>query len=299
MKSTQPSFESSKEEYPINYQINISGLEEINSNQSFLNYLKEIWIRRDFIFADARAKAFRTTRDYKWWRFWLIGSPLLEALLYGLMFGLLLKTNRGVENFTGFVIIGITLFGVMNRMLMAGIGLIEANKGIIRAFSFPAATVAFSVTLRYIYDLIPSVIVASVVALIFQFRFSPPGLSALFIIIVFLLTVLFGTGLTFITARLTSFLPDFRAIIELFSRGWMFASGIFYSMEHYATNPLVYNIFSANPAYQFITAFRKCLLYNELPSATEWLSLFCWGLGTFVVGIIFFWQAEQRYAQES
>lgn len=279
--------------------VDTSGLQEVGSSKSLVPYLKEIWARRDYITADAKAKAFRTTRDYKWWRFWLIGSPLLEALLYGFMFGVLLKTSRGVENFVGFVIIGITLFGAMNRLLMAGVGLIEANKGMIRAFSFPTATITISVILRYIYDLTPSVIIASIVALLFQLNFTPPGATVFFAVIVFALTFLFGAGLTFITARLTSFLPDFRAILELFSRGWMFASGIFYSMEHYATNPLVYNLFSANPAYQYITAFRKCLLYNQIPSVSEWTSLFCWGIGTFSFGILFFWQAEDRYKQES
>ena len=155
--------------------VDTSGLQEVGSSKGLVPYLKEIWARRDYITADAKAKAFRTTRDYKWWRFWLIGSPLLEALLYGFMFGVLLKTSRGVENFVGFVIIGITLFGAMNRLLMAGVGLIEANKGMIRAFSFPTATITFSVILRYIYDLTPSVIIASIVALLFQLNFTPPG----------------------------------------------------------------------------------------------------------------------------
>lgn len=278
--------------------VDVSHLQDVNVSRGLGRYLAEIWFRRDFIVADAKAKAFRTTRDYKWWRFWLIASPILEALLYGVMFGLLLRTSRGIENYVGFVIIGISVFNVMNRLMNAGVGLVEANKGLMRAFSFPAATVALSTILRYAYDLAPSVVISSLAALAFQFLYTPPGVALFFTPFVLLLTFMFGAGLTFITARLTSFLPDFRALLELFGRGWMFASGIFYSMERYATNPVVYEVFTANPAYQFLTAFRDCLIYNRIPSLGEWVTMVLWGFGTLAVGFIFFWRADQRYSQE-
>lgn len=278
--------------------IDVSQLVEINSNQGLVRYLIDIKNRKDFILADARAKAFRTARDYRWWRFWLVGSPLLEALLYGAMFSLLLKTSRGVENFAGFVILGMTLFNVFNRLLMAGVGLIESNKGIIRAFSFPTATVLLSTILRFFYDLAPSILVSSLAAVAFQMVYSPPGVSVLFSVFVLIFALLFGAGLTFITARLTAFLPDFRALLELFSRGWMFASGIFYSVERYASSPFIYQIFTANPAYKFITAFRDTLLYNTIPTVDAWVAMALWGIGTFIFGFLFFWKADKKYAKE-
>ena len=105
---------------------------------------KGLWQRRSFIAEDAKGRAFRTTRDYRWWKFWIIASPLLDALLYGALFGLLLKTNKGIDNYVGFVVIGITMFSVMNKMLMAGNGLMAANRSLIQAFTFPVRPLFFA-----------------------------------------------------------------------------------------------------------------------------------------------------------
>lgn len=276
--------------------VNDADLSVVRHTLSLNDYIKELAKRRDFIFADARAKAFRTTKNYNWWRFWLVASPILEALMYGAVFTLLLKTNRGIDNFVGFVIIGITIFSVTSRMLMGGVGLLEANRSMIQTFAFPRAAVVLSNALRYTYDTLPSVVVAILAALAFQLP-EPPSWTVVLVIPLYLLAIGFGTGLMFIGARMTALIPDTRAILELFVRGWMFASGIFYSMERYASDPTVYAVFTANPAYRFIHAFRQVTMWGEVPSWSEWGTLLAWSLGTLLVGFLYFWKGENRYAK--
>ncbi|SDL86667.1 teichoic acid transport system permease protein [Corynebacterium mycetoides] len=272
------------------------GLRTVRQNLGFGSYMRELVRRDDFIKADARAKAFRTTRNYNWWRFWLVASPVLEALLYGAIFGLLLRTNRGVDNFVGFVIIGMTVFSTISRMLMGGIGLLEANKSMIQTFAFPRAAIVLSNSLRYIYDTFPAMVVAIVAALAFQIPFVPSW-SLLLVVPLYLLTMGFCVGLMFISARLTALLPDTRVLLELFARGWMFASGIFYSVEVYADNPVVYSIFTSNPAYRFIQGFREVAMYANPMSLRDWGILLAWSLGTLTFGFFYFWRAEPRYAK--
>ncbi|UIZ91670.1 ABC transporter permease [Corynebacterium sp. CNCTC7651] len=273
-----------------------SKLRVVRHTLSFGEYIKELRRRRDFIFADAKAKAFRTTRNYRWWQFWLIANPVLEALMYGAIFGLLLKTNRGIDNFVGYVIIGMAVFSATSRMLMGGVGLLEANRSMLQTFSFPRAAVVLSNALRYIYDTLPSIVVAIVVALAFQAP-AVPSWTVVLTVPLFFLAVTFGTGLMFIAARMTALLPETRVLLDLFMRGWMFSSGIFYSIERFAQDPLIYQIFSANPAYRFIRAFRDVVMYGNVPSLQEWLILTGWALGTFVVGFVYFWGPEKRYAK--
>lgn len=276
--------------------VNDADLSVVRHTLSLNEYIRGLVQRRDFILGDARAKAFRTTKNYNWWRFWLVASPILEALMYGAVFTLLLKTNRGIDNFVGFVIIGITIFGVTSRMLMGGVGLLEANRSMIRTFAFPRAAVVLSNALRYTYDTLPSIVVAIVAALAFQLP-EPPPWTVILVVPLYLLAIGFGTGLMFIGSRMTALIPDTRAILELFVRGWMFASGIFYSMERYASDPTVYAIFTANPAYQFIHAFRQVVMWGEVPSWSEWGTLLAWSVGTLVFGFLYFWKAENRYAK--
>lgn len=276
--------------------IDAANLSEVRHSLSLAEYLRALSKRKDFILADAKAKAFRTTKSYHWWRFWLVASPVLEALMYGAVFSLLLKTSRGIDNFVGFVIIGMTIFSVTSRMLMGGVGLLEANRSMIQTFAFPRAAVVISNALRYTYDTLPSVVVAVLAALAFQLP-APPSWTVVLVVPLYLLAITFGAGLMFIGARMTALIPDTRAILDLFVRGWMFASGIFYSMERYASDPTIYAVFTANPAYRFIHAFRQVVMWGEIPTMSEWAILGAWAIGTFVVGFLYFWRAENRYAK--
>lgn len=276
--------------------VDASELQTVRHSLTFRQYVRELGRRKDFIFADARAKAFRTTRNYNWWRFWLIASPVLEALMYGAIFGLLLKTSRGIDNFVGFVIIGMSVFGATSRMMMGGVGLLEANKSMLQTFSFPRAAVVLSNALRYSYDTLPSIIVAIIVALAMQLP-DVPSWTVVLTVPLYFLAVIFGTGLMFISARMTALIPDTRALLDLFMRGWMFASGVFYSVERFKDDPITYEIFSANPAYKFISSFREVVMYGNPLSASQWGTLIAWSLGTFIVGFVYFRRAEERYAK--
>ena len=273
--------------------VDISGLKRLDSVQDLGSYCRDLWQRRSFIYEDAKGRAFRTTRDYRWWRFWIVASPLLDALMYGALFGLLLKTNRGIDNFVGFVIIGITVFSVMNKMMMAGNGLMEANRSLIQAFTFPRSAIVFAQSLRYIYDIIPSIICAVLIALAFQVD-KIPSWTVILIVPIFILVVTFGTGLMFVTSSLTALVPDFRVLFEVGARGWMFVSGVFFSIDRFANDPLVHRVMTANPAYIYIDSARDVVMRGSTASPEIWFTMIAWSLGVFSVGFLQFWFIETK-----
>ena len=182
----------------------------------------------------------------------------------------------------------------MTALVNGGQSLIQTSKNLIQAFSFPKAALVFSQSLRYFIDNLPALLVAIVVGLITQWQ-KPLSWTIVLVIPLTLLMWAFGTGLMFIVARITAFLPDFKVLISVGIRAWFFSSGIFFPLERFAHSPTLYQIFSLNPGYIFLTAVRDCVLYATVPSVGTWLTLLAWGLGTLVVGLIFFWGAEERY----
>lgn len=274
--------------------VNMRGMRKLNVRPPLPLYLEQLWGRRHFIVTDARYRAFRTAKSYNLWRFWLIAQPILDAAMYGLIFGFLLKTSRGVDNFLGFLLIGVTFFGFMTALVNGGQSLVQTSKNLIQAFSFPKASLVLSQSLRYLIDNLPALLVAVVVGLIAQWQ-KPLSWTIILVIPLTLLMWAFGTGLMFIVARITAFLPDFKVLISVGIRAWFFSSGIFFPLERFAHSPTLYHLFSLNPGYIFLTAVRDCVLYATVPSVTTWLTLTAWGLGTLVVGLIFFWGAEERY----
>lgn len=274
--------------------VDASKLHPLHSRPKFFNYLAGIWNRRHFIIADARGRSFQSQRDMVLGRLWLVLSPLLDAAMYGLLFGLLLRTSRGIENFIGFLIIGVIFFGFIQGGLTAGSGMIRDSRSMISAFSFPRASIPIArITRQFLDNSLPA-LVALITALSFQWG-KPPGWEMLLVIPLYVLIHIFALGLTLIVARLTAFFPDLRSLIPVAGRAWFYVSGVFFSVERFATNPSIQDIMVANPAYQFLQAVRGVVLYQTVPSVEIWLTLCAWSFGLLIIGLVYFWQAEERY----
>ena len=274
--------------------VDTAGLRKLNVRPGFFRYLALLWERRYFVLADARFRAFRTAKSYMLWRFWIIAQPLLDAAMYGVIFGLLLKTSRGIENFIGFLVLGVTFFGLLTSLVGGGQSLLQTSKNLMQTFSFPRASLVLSQSLRYMLDNLPGILIAVVFALASQWD-KPISWKVVFVIPLTLMMWIFGTGLMFIVARLTAFLPDLKVLIALGIRAWFFSSGIFFSLERFADNPTMYEIFSYNPGYLFLKSVRDSVIYDTIPDSWTWSYLAAWSFGAFFIGLLFFWRAEERY----
>ena len=290
-------FESGDEATPT-FLVNTGHLKSLQTRPAFSEYCRQLWERRAFIWTDARFKALRTTKDYRLWRTWLVLQPLLDVAFYAFLFGLILKTSRGIENFIGFLILGVIFMRMISGLMNQGIMLIRNSRGMIQTFTFPRAALAFSQTLRAMIDAILPAIIAVVMALVAQ-KFDPVSWTVLWAVPLFLLIHVFGCGLMLITARLTAVIPDTRALINFFTRAWFFVSGVMFSIDRFVDHPTLLSIMTANPAYIFLTAIRDAVIYATTPGLGAWLTLFAWSFGTFFVGLLYFWQAEARYVRLS
>ena len=249
---------------------------------------------RFFIRASARGQAFTTGDNTFLGRLWLVLNPILQVAVYALVFGLILKISRGMDNFLGFLTIGVTFFGFLSRGLSAGSNLITSSRGMIRSFDIPSATVAISSTAKAFYSNLVPAVVAVVLALAFQAD-KPVSPTILLIPFAYVLMHLFIAGCTLITARLTAFVPDFASLISVFVRALFFISGIFFDIDRFDDVPWLRDIMILNPFYQFLKLLRTLTLDGNVPHADAWIYLLFWSVIIFTVGIIFFWQAEPRY----
>ncbi|MHC2800140.1 ABC transporter permease [Corynebacterium hesseae] len=276
--------------------VNPEGLRPLATRPTLAEYIVKLTGRRHFIIADARAKALRTTRDYRLWQLWLVLNPLFDVALYGFLFGLLLKTSRDVENFIGFLFIGIIFMSMITGLMSAGIRLMQSSKAMIRAFQFPRASIPFAVTIRSLIDNLLPGFVALLVAFLFQWG-TWPSWTIVLVIPLFLMIHVFGCGLMMITARLTAQIPETKTIMGLVTQGLFFLSGVMFSIDRFAEHSAIHQLMSANPCYVFLTAIRDCTIYRTAPNLATWAELLAWSISIFVIGFVFFWQAEDKYVR--
>lgn len=272
-----------------------AGMRDSSQRSSLTAYTKRLWSHRHYIVVDSRFKAFNTHQDMYLGRLWVVLEPIFSAIMYGVLFGIILKTSRGIDNFVGYIIIGTTFFGLLQYGLKGGGGLIQSSRAMSSAFNFPRASTVLGVWLRNLYNsLIPS-LVAIVIALLLQWG-NWPGIEILAVIPLVILLHLFSLGLIFISARVTAFVPDMKSIINVIGRAWFYISGVFFSIDRYVSTPWLQSVMEANPAYRFLQAIRGAVMYRDAPAVGEWGYLAVWSVCILVFGYIYFWLAEDRYA---
>ncbi|MEY8579116.1 ABC transporter permease [Corynebacteriaceae bacterium 6-324] len=257
-------------------------------------YVAQIWHLRHFIVLHARYKAVADNDEMFLGKLWTVLEPIFRIAMYGIMFGLILNTSRGIENFIGFLTIGITYFGFISRGPNSGAGLVQRTQNLIGTFNFPRATVVVGESVRGFFMALIPALLATIGALLFQLD-KPLSWTILWAIPLLVLIQIFAAGLMFISARITAFLPDARRMMQFIMRAWFYISGVFFSVERYANVPEIQAVMVANPAYQFLNALRDSIMYATTPDLQTWLYLGAWSFGTLLIGFIYFWQAESRY----
>lgn len=268
----------------------------LTARPAFYQYLRQLWDRRHYIVQSAYATSFNDSRDLRLGRLWTIINPILEGSAYALLFGLILRTSRGIENFTGYVLLGISLVSIIQLYISQGNTLIRANRGMLQSFHFPRASIVLSTSLRNAINSLPAVTVTAILGIAFG-QFEHISWTLIFVPYYYLILIIFGTGLLFFTGRICALVPEMRALFNLIVRLIFFASAVFFNPEAMPINERFSFLFTWNPTYLFLKVIRDATLYGVAPSFfnTAYLSLV--SAAAFIFGLLFFWEAEEKYVE--
>ncbi|MBT2407409.1 MULTISPECIES: ABC transporter permease [unclassified Streptomyces] len=264
-------------------------------------YVRQLWGRRHFIMAFSRAKLVAQYSQAKLGQIWQVATPLLNALVYYLIFGLILNASRGMEKdvYIPFLVIGIFVFTFTQNSLMAGVRAIPGNLGLVRALHFPRASLPISFSMQQLQQLLYSMLVVLVVAGAFG---NYPTWSWLLLIPALVLQFVFNTGLAMIFARMGAKTPDLAQLMPFLTRTWMYASGVMFSISEMLKDKpqWIADVLQWNPAAIFMDLVRFALIADygreNLPPHV-WAFAAGWALLIGVGGFVYFWKAEERYGR--
>ncbi|MEV6587307.1 ABC transporter permease [Streptomyces acidicola] len=264
-------------------------------------YVAQLWGRRHFILAFSQAKLTAQYSQAKLGQLWQVATPLLNALVYFLIFGLILKADRGMDRevYIPFLVTGVFVFTFTQSSVMAGVRAVSGNLGLVRALHFPRASLPISFSLQQLQQLLFSMIVLFIVAVAFG---SYPRLSWLLIPPVLALQFLFNTGLAMIMARMGAKTPDLAQLMPFVMRTWMYASGVMFSIPlMLAEHPKwIADVLQWNPAAIYMDLMRFALIdgygSENLPPHV-WAVAGGWAALVALGGFVYFWKAEERYGR--
>ncbi|MEV8565028.1 ABC transporter permease [Streptomyces sp. NPDC051322] len=277
------------------------GLSVSGARPGLLAYARQLWGRRHFILAFSQAKLMAQYSQAKLGQVWQVATPLLNAAVYYLIFGLILHSGRGMSHsvFIPFLVTGVFVFTFTQSSVMAGVRAISGNLGLVRALHFPRASLPISFAMQQLQQLLFSMIVLLIVAVGFG---SYPSLRWVLVIPALVLQFLFNTGIALVMARLGSKTPDLAQLMPFIMRTWMYASGVMFSIKVMLAGkpPWIGQTLQYNPAAIYMDLIRYALIdgygSSNLPPHV-WVAALFWAVFMGIAGFVYFWKAEERYGR--
>lgn len=276
---------------------NVSHLRRVGSRPPLREYFTELWDRRHFIWAGARGEALTRYANERLGVLWYILRPVLDAAFYGLIFGVILQVSRGMDNYLAWVVVGIFMFQLSSRAIIGGTGLIRGSKAMLRAFAFPRASLAVSLTVRELMMSAPAVAIMLVGIMVVP-PHEAPGVAWSYFPIILLLQTIMNLGFTMFFGWLGAVLPDLAQAMSFISRFLMYGSAVLFPIDRFIDHPGIMAVIEANPIYVVLNLYRTVLIDGAVPPLEAWVMVAAWALGALVVGFTLFWVDEERYSRD-
>ena len=275
------------------------GLSASGRLPSLSEYSRQLWSYRHFIQAHASAKTSSALGTTKLGTIWQVLTPIINAAVYYVIFGVILGGRDGVSNFIAYLCAGVFVFQFTQSIVQNGINAITGNLGLIRALHFPRASLPLSVALVEIRNFVVALFVLMGIVLITG---EPITAEWLLVIPVVLLHSIFNTGLALAAAKFGAKVRDIKQLIPFIMRFWMYGSAVLYPVQLFAhhASGWVLAVIEANPLLIFIELMRHALMQDvELANtpAVLWTQAVIWTVLVGIGGYVYFWRGEKGYGR--
>ncbi len=273
------------------------GLHKVGGRPKLGPYLVDVWKRRTFIYSLARFRIEAENGRNRLGMGWVLLKPLLNAAVYGTIFGILLGSRSRPDQFVLFLVIGVFFFEYFSSCFTSGAQSITKNSNLVQSLSFPRMSLPLALVTQRLLQFVPMVLI--MITLVMVMGTMPRWEWLLLVPLIATFTV-FNAGLTLITARLTVHFRDLTQLLPFVSRFFFYTSGVFFSVDRrFGENETVMAIANAQPIFEFMSLARSVMLTgSDYVIKTEyWAYTAAWALGTLIVGTVYFWAAEERYGR--
>lgn len=279
---------------PISAPSRQGDLRDARETERLGSYLGALWTRREWAWYVASSELRSRQINSFLGNLWHLLNPILQITVFFIFFGLVLDVRRGVDNFIGYLAVGIFTYTFTQRAVTAGGKSLTKYRGLIQIVSFPRALLPLTSTITESLAVIPAYIVMLTVALLTK---ETPGFGWLLIIPFFVLQVVFSAGAALVTARAVSHVADVQQVLPFIFRLGFYASGVLFNVNAYLEGSPWKVVFQLNPLYCFIEINRSILLSGVEFEPRLGFTALAWSFMAAMGGLIWFRRAEDTYGE--
>ena len=253
--------------------------------------LKELYNYREMLFnlvkKDLRTRYKGSVLGF----FWTFLNPLLQLLVYTLVFSVILKSD--IPNYYIHLFVALVPWLFFSTSLTASSTAIIGNKDLIKKIYFPRIIMPMAVVNGAFMNMLFTMIVVFCVLI-----FSGIGISKYIILlpIIMILEYLLVLGFAFVVSALNVYFRDLEHILGILTMAWMYATPVLYSID--IVPEKLKGIFELNPMTPIVVAFRDIFYFQKMPDLSHMSLILFWSIAFIILGYLIFQKLQRGFAEE-
>lgn len=265
--------------------------------------LREVWAARELLWVFA-VRDIKVIYKQTFFGFaWALVVPLIQVVVFSLLFGVLLGVNRRVDEVAGrqlpyplFALTGQIVWNFFRAVTSGASNSLLSNAAIVRKVYVPRLVLPLASLGRPLLDMAVAFVLMSGLTVWYV---HAPGYDVwfswkqMFSVVMLIGCAIPALGVGLVFAAVTVFYRDLRLVLPFLIQMLFFLTPVIYPPE-ILPEQVVWLIY-LNPMAGFVQAHRACVL--DLP--IDWLGLaisVAISLAVFVFGLFYFTRAERHFA---
>ena len=256
-----------------------------------MNIFKKIYNYRELLKTNVKKEIRGRYKNSFLGVLWSFLNPLLQLLVYSVIFGALLA--GGDKTYPIYICVALIPWTYFTTAITQAAFTVIGNADIIKKVYFPREILPVSVVTSGAVNFI----ISTIIILAFVI-FSGVGLSWYILLYPFILLIQYVLllGIGFIVSSVTVYFRDLEHIIGVVLMAAFYATPIVYKLEQLPhTLQIIVNL---NPMTHLINAYRDIFYYHQMPNMEILVTLLGISLVLTVVGYFIFKKLQKGFAEQ-
>ena len=224
-----------------------------------MNTIKELYAYRQMIFSlvkkDLRGRYKGSVLGF----LWTFINPLLQLVVYTVVFSFILKSN--IERYYLYLFVALIPWIFFSSAITVGASSVVAQKDLIKKIYFPRMVIPIAYVTSSFVNMLLCFIVIFAVIIVTGAGINFVALLALPVIMA--VEYLMALGMSLLTSAVTVYFRDMEHILGILSMMWMYMTPIMYDKSIVPDELLP--VFNLNPMTHVIECYRTVHYHKAMP----------------------------------
>ena len=242
------------------------------------------WLLQELIQRDLKIKYRRSFLGYVW----SILNPLMMMAVLTIVFSHVFRFD--IENYPVYLLAGQIIFTFFSEATMFAMNSILGGASLIKKVYLPKYIFPVSRVLSSFTTMLFSLVALFIVMLVTRVSLHP---TIVLMPLVLLYVLLFSIGAGLVLSALVVYFRDIQYLYGVLLTALNYLTPIFYPVG--MLPEWLQKMMVLNPLYDFITMFRKVMIYGQWPASSDFLICTIFSVLAVVLGIFVFKKTERNF----